>query len=161
MHNASCLAGLAFTNSFLGINHSLAHKLGGEFHIPHGRANAILLPHVIAYNSQKPDKFTSFPKYERFVADERYAQIAASMDIPGSGVQERIAGLIKAVRELRKKLNVPSSIKECGIPEKDFFDRIGQLAENAFEDQCTTANPRYPLISDLKELYRKAYFDEE
>jgi acetaldehyde dehydrogenase/alcohol dehydrogenase len=160
MHNASCIAGMAFTNSFLGINHSLAHKLGGEFHIPHGRANAILLPHVIAYNAHKPDKFTSFPKYERFVADERYAQVASYVNLKGVTKEEKIASLIKAVRDLRDRLGVPKSIKDCGVDEKLFFEKIDALSEKAFEDQCTTANPRYPLIADLKELYRKAYYDE-
>ncbi|MDR2461231.1 MAG: bifunctional acetaldehyde-CoA/alcohol dehydrogenase [Deltaproteobacteria bacterium] len=161
MHNASCIAGMAFTNAFLGINHSLAHKLGGEYHIPHGRANAILLPHVIAYNAQKPDKFPSFPKYERFVADERYAQLASILNLPGSTQAEKVEALIAAVRSLRKQLNVPSSIKECGIDEKVFFDKVDDLAQKAFEDQCTTANPRYPLIKDLVEIYRKAYYGEE
>ena len=161
MHNASCIAGMAFSNAFLGINHSMAHKLGGEFHIPHGRANAVLLPYVIAYNAQKPDKFAIFPKYGEFKADYRYAQIARYINLGGNTQEEQIASLIKAVRDLMKRLNMPMSIKECGVDEKEFLAKIPTLAENAFEDQCTTANPRYPLISDLEEIYKKAYYGEE
>ncbi|WP_461245963.1 bifunctional acetaldehyde-CoA/alcohol dehydrogenase [Treponema sp. R6D11] len=160
MHNASCIAGMAFTNAFLGINHSLAHKLGGEFHIPHGRANAVLLPHVIAYNAQKPEKFPIFPKYSEYKADYRYAQIANQLRLGGGSQEEEIAALINSIWKLMETLNVPTSIKDCGIDEKEFFSKLPVLAENAFEDQCTTANPRYPLIKDLEEIYRKAYYGE-
>lgn len=160
VHNASCIAGMAFTNAFLGINHSLAHKLGGEFNIPHGRANAVLLPYVIEYNSQKPTKFTIFPKYGEFVADYRYAQIARQLGFGGSTQEEQIANLIKAVRDLMRKLNLPMSIKECGVDEAAFMAAVPSLAERAFEDQCTTANPRFPLVSELEEIYRKAYYGE-
>ena len=158
VHNASCIAGMAFSNSFLGINHSLAHKLGGEFHIPHGRANAVLLPHVIAYNAQKPTKFTIFPKYGEFVADYRYAQISRQLGLGGNTQEEQVASLIKAVRNLMKRLNLPLTIKDCGVDEAEFIAAVPGLAERAFEDQCTTANPRYPLVSELEEIYRKAYY---
>jgi acetaldehyde dehydrogenase/alcohol dehydrogenase len=158
VHNASCIAGMAFSNAFLGVNHSLAHKLGGEFHIPHGRANAILLPHVIKYNSQIPTKFTIFPKYTKFIADYKYAQISRQLDLGGTTQEEQIDALIKAVRDLMIRLNVPLTIKECGVDEKEFLEKIPALSEKAFEDQCTTANPRYPLISELEELYKKAYY---
>ena len=160
VHNASCIAGMAFSNAFLGINHSLAHKLGGEFHIPHGRANAVLLPHVIAYNAQKPSKFTIFPKYDKFIADKRYAQIARYLGLGGETQEEQIANLIAAIRGLMKELHVPMSIRECGVDEKAFMDALPGLSERAFEDQCTTANPRYPLVSELAEIYRKAYYGE-
>jgi acetaldehyde dehydrogenase/alcohol dehydrogenase len=160
VHNASCIAGMAFTNAFLGINHSLAHKLGGEFHIPHGRANAVLLPHVIAYNAQKPEKFPIFPKYGEFVADRRYAQIAHQLRLGGHTQEEEIASLINAVWELMGTLSVPASIKACGVEEAEFFNKLPALAQRAFEDQCTMANPRYPLIADLEEIYRKAYYGE-
>ena len=160
VHNASCIAGMAFTNAFLGINHSLAHKLGGAFHVPHGRANAVLLPHVIAYNAQKPEKFPIFPKYSEYVADHRYAQIAHHLRLGGKTQQEEIAALINAVWELMQTLNIPTSIKACGVDEKTFLAKLPALAERAFEDQCTTANPRYPLIADLEEIYRKAYYGE-
>lgn len=161
MHNASCIAGMAFSNAFLGINHSLAHKLGGEFHIPHGRANAVLLPHVIEYNSKKPTKFTIFPKYGEFVADYRYAQISRQLGLGGQTQEEQIQALIDAVYDLMKKLNMPLCIKDCGVDETEFFAKVSSLAERAFEDQCTTANPRYPLISELEEIYKKAYYGKK
>lgn len=117
MHNASCIAGMAFTNAFLGLNHSMAHKLGGEYHIPHGRANALLLPYVIAYNASKPDKFAIFPKYEYFVADERYAKVARFLGMGGKTTQDSVNNLIAAIRKLMKDMNMPMSIKECGIDE--------------------------------------------
>ena len=160
MHNASCIAGMAFSNAFLGINHSLAHKLGGEFHIPHGRANAVLLPYVIRFNAEKPTKFTSFPKYEEFRADRKYAEIARYLDLGGTDDSSRIEALISAIDGLMEKLNMPKSIKECGVDEGEFMSKVHSLAEKAFEDQCTTANPRYPLISELEEIYRKAYYGE-
>ena len=162
MHNASCIAGMAFSNAFLGINHSLAHKLGGEFHIPHGRANAVLLPHVIAYNAQKPTKFAIFPKYGEFVADYRYAQIARQLGLAGKDETQaqQVEALIDAVQDLMKRLNMPMSIKACGVDEAAFLKALPSLAERAFEDQCTTANPRYPLISELAEIYKKAYYAE-
>ncbi len=157
MHNASTIAGMAFANAFLGINHSLAHKLGAEFHITHGRANAILLPHVIRYNSAKPSKFVSFPKYERFIADEKYAQIARSLGLKSSTADEGVEGLIQAIQNLMKELDLPFSIQECGISEKEFEAKVEWLADKAFEDQCTTANPRQQLVSELATIYRQAY----
>ena len=158
MHNASCIAGMAFTNAFLGINHSLAHKLGGEYHIPHGRANAILLPHVIAYNAQTPTKFAIFPKYGKFVADERYAQIARYLGFGGATKEEQVASLIKEVKSLMKDLSIPTTIAETGVDEKEFLAKLDGLSERAFEDQCTTANPRYPLVTELADIYKKAYY---
>lgn len=157
MHNASTIAGMAFANAFLGINHSLAHKLGAEFHIPHGRANTILMPHVIRYNATKPKKFTAFPKYEHFVANERYAEIATMLGLPASTVEEGVESLIKAIVKLAKELDIPMSIESCGIAKKDFEAKVEQLSERAFEDQCTTANPKLPLVTDLADIYRKAY----
>ena len=157
MHNASCIAGMAFTNAFLGINHSLAHKLGGEFHIPHGRANAVLLPHVIEYNAQKPTKFVSFPKYETFIADQRYAEIAKALGLPASTAEEGVKSLVKAVRDLMKEVNIPMSIAECKVDRNQFMAKVPELADKAFEDQCTTANPRLPLVKELEEIYIKAF----
>jgi len=161
VHNASCIAGMAFTNAFLGINHSLAHKLGGEFGIAHGRANALLLPFVIEYNSQKPEKFPIFPKYKEFKADERYAEIANSLRLGGKDKNSEIQALINAIWDLMKTLGMPTSLKECGIDEKEFMSKIPSLAERAFDDQCTTANPRYPLVKDLEEIYRKAFYGKD
>ncbi|MGG3956873.1 bifunctional acetaldehyde-CoA/alcohol dehydrogenase [Bhargavaea massiliensis] len=157
MHNASTIAGMAFANAFLGINHSLAHKLGAEFHIPHGRANTILMPHVIRYNAQKPKKFTAFPKYEHFVADERYAQIARLLGLPAKTTEEGVESLVQAIIKLAKELDMPLSIAATGVSKEEFESRVEQLAELAFEDQCTTANPKLPLVSDLADIYRQAY----
>ncbi|MFP4016037.1 MAG: bifunctional acetaldehyde-CoA/alcohol dehydrogenase [Halanaerobiales bacterium] len=157
MHNASTIAGMAFTNAFLGINHSLAHKLGGEFHIPHGRANAILLPHVIKYNASKPSKFNSFPKYEYYIADEKYSEIVKYLGLPCGNSEENIECLINHIIDLCRELDMPLSIKECGISEEEFMNAVDELADKAFEDQCTTANPRMPLVKELKEIYIRAY----
>lgn len=157
MHNASTIAGMAFANAFLGINHSLAHKLGAEFHIPHGRANTILMPHVIRYNATKPKKFVAFPKYEHFIADKRYAEIARILGLPARTTEEGVESLIQAIIKLAKELEMPLSIAETGVSKEEFESKVDQLAELAFEDQCTTANPKLPLVSDLAEIYRQAY----
>ncbi|MFZ7944246.1 bifunctional acetaldehyde-CoA/alcohol dehydrogenase [Neobacillus sp. 19] len=157
MHNASTIAGMAFANSFLGINHSLAHVLGAEFNIPHGRANAILLPHVIRYNAAKPNKFMTYPKYDHFIADERYAEIAKMLGLPASSTEEGIKSLIKAVIALAKELDIPMSIQANGVNKEKFESKLGVLAEHAFDDQDTIANPKQPYISELAEIYRQAY----
>ncbi len=161
MHNASCIAGMAFTNAFLGLNHSMAHKLGGQYHIPHGRANAIMLPYVIEYNAQKPVKFPIFPKYEQFVADKKYAKLSRYLGFGEKDDAASVKGLVEAVRSLAKKLDMPQSIKDYGISEKEFLSNLDLLAYRAFEDQCTTANPRYPLVEEIKELYLKAYYGKK
>lgn len=160
MHNASCIAGMAFTNAFLGLNHSMAHKLGGEFHIPHGRANAILLPYVIAYNATRPTKFAAFPKYKEYIADERYAKLAWRCGLcnVGTETQAAVNSLIEAVRKLMKETDRPMTLRDCGISEEEFLAKVDELSYKAFEDQCTTANPVYPLVSEIKELYLKAYY---
>ncbi|KHF40203.1 bifunctional acetaldehyde-CoA/alcohol dehydrogenase [Halalkalibacter okhensis] len=157
MHNASTIAGMAFANAFLGINHSLAHKLGAEFHIAHGRSNTILMPHVIRYNAKKPTKFAAFPKYESFVADKRYAEIARILGLPATTTEEGVESLVQAIIKLAKEMDIPMSIKENGVNEKEFESKVDYLAERAFEDQCTTANPKLPLVSELAEVYRLAY----
>lgn len=157
MHNASCMAGMAFTNAFLGINHSLAHKLGAEFHIPHGRANAVLMPHVIEYNASMPTKFAAFPKYKEFVADKRYAQIAKALGLKAATAEEGVKSLIAAVKDLMNEVNIPMTIKDCNIGEKEFFSKVDELADKAFEDQCTPANPRMPLVTELADILKKAY----
>ncbi|RKQ35654.1 bifunctional acetaldehyde-CoA/alcohol dehydrogenase [Oceanobacillus halophilus] len=157
MHNASTIAGMAFANAFLGINHSLAHKLGGEFHIAHGRANAILLPHVVRYNATKPTKFVSFPKYEYFVADERYAEISKILGLPARTTEEGVESLVQAIIKLAKELDIPMSIEANGVNKKEFEAKVDDLADKAFEDQCTTANPKLPLVTELADIYRKAF----
>lgn len=157
MHNASTMAGMAFTNAFLGINHSLAHKLGGEFHIPHGRANAILLPHVIKFNSQTPTKLPTFPKYEKFIAHEKYAEIAMELGLKASTTEEGVNSLIEAIKKLMKDLEMPFTVSECGIDKEEYMNKINELALKAFDDQCTGANPRYPLVEELYEIYKSIY----
>lgn len=157
MHNASCIAGMAFANAFLGVNHSLAHKLGSHFNIPHGRANAILLPYVIEYNSKIPSKMVSFSKYKYFVADKKYAQIAKTLGLKCNSVEEGVRSLIDAIRNLMKELNEPISVEKCGIDKEKYFKNIDKLALEAFDDQCTSANPRLPLVSELEEIYKQIY----
>ena len=158
VHNASCIAGMAFTNAFLGINHSLAHKLGGEFHISHGRCNAILLPYVIRYNASKPTKFVSFPKYEYYIADQKYANFAKKIGLSISDEESGVDVLIDMVNHLNEKLGIPKSFQEYGIDEETYMNKLDILANNAFEDQCTTSNPRLPLVSELKKILIDAYY---
>ena len=157
MHNAATIAGMAFTNAFLGVNHALGHKLGGEFDLPHGRANAVLIPHVIAYNASPPTKLTAWPKYEYYKAPERYREIAKHLGLPAEDNKEGVSSLIAAVRDLMQKVGMPLSIQECGVNEQDFFAKLPLLAEQAFEDQTVITNPRQPLISELEEILRKAW----
>lgn len=160
MHNASCIAGMAFTNAFLGLNHSMAHKLGGEFHIPHGRANAILLPYVIRFNAQTPTKFTTFPKYDHYIAPEKYAKIAKVLGFGAKNTEIAVHNLIEEIRSLTAKLGVPASIAACGVQESEFQSKLEALSYHAHADQCTTANPRYPLVEEIKALYIQAYQGE-
>jgi acetaldehyde dehydrogenase/alcohol dehydrogenase len=157
MHNASTIAGMAFTNAFLGVNHSMAHKLGGQFHIAHGRANAVILPHVIAYNASTPSKFASFPNYEHYIAHIKYQEIAQHLGLPAATPAEGVRSLIKAIYKLMREVAMPLTIAECGVGSQEFEVVVDTLAERAFEDQCTTANPRMPLIKELAVLYRQAY----
>ncbi|WHY93675.1 bifunctional acetaldehyde-CoA/alcohol dehydrogenase [Neobacillus cucumis] len=157
IHNSSTIAGMAFANAFLGINHSLAHKLGAEFHVAHGRANAVLLPHVIRYNATKPTKFTAFPKYNHFIADKRYAEIARTLGLPARTTEEGVENLVQAIIKLAKELDVPMSLEANHLDRVEFESKVEFLAERAFEDQCTTANPKLPLVTELAEIYRLAY----
>ncbi|WP_409348176.1 bifunctional acetaldehyde-CoA/alcohol dehydrogenase [Paenibacillus gyeongsangnamensis] len=158
MHNASTIAGMAFANAFLGINHSLAHKWGGQYHTAHGRTNAILMPHVIRYNAQKPTKFASFPKYGHFIADQRYAEIARMLGLPAKTTEEGVNSLIAAIRRLNQSLGIPEKFADLGFDSKDFEAMVDYLADRAFEDQCTTANPRMPLVTELADIYRNAFY---
>ena len=161
MHNSSTIAGMAFTNAFLGVNHSIAHKIGAEFHLPHGRINAILLPYVIRYNSSRPSKFVSFPKYEYFIADKKYATIAKKAGLKADTVEEGINSLIERIKELNNNLNIPKSFKEAEISEDEFLSKVDMLADRAFEDQCTTANPRVPLVSEIKQILLDSYYGNQ
>ncbi|MDJ0692184.1 MAG: bifunctional acetaldehyde-CoA/alcohol dehydrogenase [Xenococcaceae cyanobacterium MO_188.B32] len=159
VHYAATIAGMAFANAFLGICHSMAHKLGSTFHVPHGLANALMITHVIRYNStDAPFKQAIFPQYEYPHAKERYAKIADYLNLGGNTLDEKVEKLVEAIENLKVELDIPLSIKEA-LPgeEKEFYEQIEALAEQAFDDQCTGSNPRYPLIGDLKELYTLAY----
>ena len=161
MAEASTLAGMAFANSFLGINHSLAHKLGAYHHLPHGIANALLIPYVIRYNAvDVPLKMGSFSQYQYPKAIERYAEIARFAGITGKTDKDVVENLIKAIQDLKVVLGIKNSIKDYGITEKDFMATLDEMVENAFDDQCTGANPRYPLLEDLKAIYLQAFHGE-
>lgn len=157
MHNASTMAGMAFANAFLGISHSIAHKIGGEYHIPHGRTNAILLPHVIRYNARDPQKHTLFPKYEFFRADTDYADIAKFLGLKGNTTEELVEALATAVYELGHSVGIKMNLKSQGVTEEVLNATIDRMAELSYEDQCTTANPKEPLISELKGIIQAAY----
>ncbi|MEW6697207.1 MAG: bifunctional acetaldehyde-CoA/alcohol dehydrogenase [Bacillota bacterium] len=157
MANASAMAGMAFTNSFLGINHSMAHNLGATFHIPHGRANAIIMPYVIQYNASRPTKFIAYPKYEYPHANERYAEIAKFLGLKADTAEEGVNSLIEAIRKLMTEIGIPLSLKGAGVKREDLDRVIDQMANNAFADQCTGTNPRMPLVEELKEIYNKAF----
>ncbi|WP_024747073.1 bifunctional acetaldehyde-CoA/alcohol dehydrogenase [Levilactobacillus namurensis] len=157
MHNASTLAGMAFANAFLGGDHSIAHKLGGEFGLPHGLAIAITLPHVIRYNFKEPTKMSMWPKYEYFRADEDYAQIARYLGLPGNTKEELKEALVKKVIDLAHSVGVTLSLKANGVDKAHFDKTVDHLAELAFEDQCTTANPKEPLVSELKQIMIDEY----
>lgn len=157
MHNASTMAGMAFANAFLGISHSIAHKIGGEYGIPHGRTNAILLPHVIRYNAKDPQKHTLFPKYDFFRADTDYADIAKFLGLKGNTTEELVDALANAVYDLGSSIGIDMNLKSQGVTEELLHSTIDRMAELAFEDQCTTANPKEPLISELKGIIERAY----
>jgi acetaldehyde dehydrogenase/alcohol dehydrogenase len=158
VHRGATLAGIAFSNSFLGINHSLAHKVGAEFHTAHGLTNAILLPHVIRYNSCKqPTRMEIYPGYDYPQSFERYSEIAERIGAPTKDPE----GLILMIKNLMTDLGMPQSFKAANIAEPEFMEKLDQLAEEAFDDQCTTANPRFPMIPELKYILIDAYFGSD
>ncbi|MDY0210230.1 MAG: bifunctional acetaldehyde-CoA/alcohol dehydrogenase [Acholeplasma sp.] len=161
MHNASTIAGMAFGNAFLGISHSMAHKLGAKFHLIHGRTNAILLPHVIRYNGQRPQKLSTWPKYESYVADEKYATIARFLGLSFNTTQEGVIALSNAVYELGKSIGINMSIQAQGVEEAEYMASVEPLAYLAYEDQCSPANPRLPLVEDMKQILINAYYDKQ
>jgi len=159
VHNAATMAGMAFANAFLGLCHSMAHKLGAEYHLPHGLANALLIEQVIRYNAtEAPRKQTAFSQYGFPDATSRYARMARYMGLGDGTNEEMTEKLLKAFHELCAKLEIPATIKDVGVDEKNFFDRLDDLAEEAFDDQCTGSNPRFPLIGEIKQLYTNAYY---
>lgn len=157
MHNASTMAGMAFANAFLGMNHSLAHKIGGRFHTPHGRTNAILMPHVIRYNGTRPEKTATWPKYNYYKADVKYQEIARMLGLPCATPEEGVRSYAQACYDLAVRLGVKMSFKEQGLDEQAWLDARREIALLAFEDQCSPANPRLPLVADMEDILTRAY----
>jgi acetaldehyde dehydrogenase/alcohol dehydrogenase len=159
MANAATMAGMAFANAFLGVCHSMAHKLGAFHHLPHGIANALMLDEVLRFNAEEvPAKMGTFPQYGYPHTLARYAEVADSLGIKGGNDTEKLENLIKAVDELKVRVGIKKTIRDYGIDEKDFLDRLDAMTEQAFDDQCTGANPRYPLMSEIKQMYLNAYY---
>ena len=159
MANAATMAGMAFANAFLGVCHSMAHKLGAFHHLPHGVANALLINEVIKFNSsESPTKMGTFSQYDHPRTKRRYAEVAESLGLDGKNDDEKVKNLTAAIDALKAKVGIKGSIKEYGIDEKDFLDRLDDMVEQAFDDQCTGANPRYPLMSEIKQMYLNAYY---
>lgn len=159
MANASTLAGMAFANAFLGVCHSMAHKLGAYFHIPHGVANALMIDEVIRFNaSEAPAKMGTFPQYAFPNCKRRYAEIAENLGLGGKTDDEKIEKLIAKIDALKSIIKLPRTIQEFGVDEKEFLERLDQMTEDAFDDQCTGANPRYPLMKEIKQMYLNAYY---
>jgi acetaldehyde dehydrogenase/alcohol dehydrogenase len=168
MHYAATIAGMAFANAFLGICHSLAHTLGSTFHLSHGLSNALMLSYVIEYNAtDTPTKQGMLPQYKYPWVKGRYARIADMLhladDLTGDDSEIRglkTARLVRAIEDLKADVGIPASLRDAGVPEQEFLSCLDVMAEQAFDDQCTGASPRYPLIVELKELYHKAYYGE-
>lgn len=159
MANAATMAGMAFANAFLGVCHSMAHKLGAFHHLPHGVANALMLEEVLRFNAaEAPAKMGTFSQYDHPHTLARYAEVADSLGLGGKTDEEKLENLIKAVNDLKEKVGIKKTIKDYGIDEKDFLDRLDAMTEQAFDDQCTGANPRYPLMSEIKQMYLNAYY---
>lgn len=159
MANAATMAGMAFANAFLGVCHSMAHKLGAFHHLPHGVANALMIDEVIRFNSSEaPAKMGTFSQYDHPKTKRRYAEVAESLGIEGKNDDEKVKNLIAAIDELKEKVGIKKTIKDYGIDEQDFLNRLDDMVEQAFDDQCTGANPRYPLMSEIKQMYLNAYY---
>lgn len=159
MANAATMAGMAFANAFLGVCHSMAHKLGAFHHLPHGVANALMIDEVLRFNSAEvPEKMGTFPQYDHPHTLRRYAEVAESLGLGGNTDEEKLENLIKKIDELKEQIGIKKTIRDYGIDEKDFLDRLDEMTEQAFDDQCTGANPRYPLMSEIKQMYLNAYY---
>ena len=162
MAHASSMAGMAFANAFLGVCHSMAHKLGAFHHIPHGIANALLIKEVIKYNAaDAPRKQAAFPQYKYPNAAWRYARIADYLHLGGNTEEEKVQLLIDAIDELMKKVNIPNSIKDYGVSKVDFYESLDEMVEQSFDDQCTVTNPRYPLMSEIKQMFINSYGEDK
>ena len=158
MANAATMAGMAFANAFLGVCHSMAHKLGAFHHLPHGVANALMIEEVLRFNAaEAPAKMGTFSQYDHPHTLARYAEVADYLGIRGANDEEKLEGLIKAINDLKAKVGIKATIRDYGIDEADFMNRLDDMVEQAFDDQCTGANPRYPLMSEIKQMYVNAY----
>ncbi|MBS7297848.1 MAG: bifunctional acetaldehyde-CoA/alcohol dehydrogenase, partial [Eubacteriales bacterium] len=159
MANAATMAGMAFANAFLGVCHSMAHKLGSFHHLPHGVANALMIEEVLRFNAaEAPAKMGTFSQYDHPHTLARYAEVADYLGIKGNSDEEKLEGLIKAINDLKAKVGIKETIKDYGIDEKVFLDNLDEMVEQAFDDQCTGANPRYPLMAEIKQMYLNAYY---
>ncbi len=162
MANAATMAGMAFANAFLGVCHSMAHKLGAFHHIPHGIANALMIEYVLRFNSEEvPTKMGTFPQYDHPHTLRRYAEVAEALNLGGSTDEENLEKLIAAINDLKEKIGIKKTIKDYGVDEKYFLETLDDMTEQAFDDQCTGSNPRYPLMEEIKEMYLKAYYGGE
>jgi acetaldehyde dehydrogenase/alcohol dehydrogenase len=157
MHNAACIAAIAFSNASVGVNHALAHAFGARFHVAHGRANALMLPHVIAFNAGVPTKFMPSPNQRGYIAHKKYAMVADLLNLGGTTVEEKVRNLVTATEQLLDQLAIPRSIAELGISKEDFERAMPELVKNAFDDPSWRSNPRMPLLSELVELFWSAY----
>lgn len=157
MHNAACIAAMAFSNASVGVCHALAHAFGARFGVAHGRANALMLPHVIAYNAEVPTKFMPSPYQQGYVAHKKYATVADLLGLGGRTVQEKVKNLIETTEQLLDQLEFPRSIAELGISKEEFEQAVPELVQIAFDDPSWRSNPRMPLMEELAELFRKAY----
>ncbi|MCR5430994.1 MAG: bifunctional acetaldehyde-CoA/alcohol dehydrogenase [Lachnospiraceae bacterium] len=162
MADAATMAGMAFANAFLGISHSLAHKLGAFFHIPHGIANALVITKVMRFNAAEvPTRMGTFPKYDHPQALRRYAEVAERLGLGGKDDNEKLENLIKAVEDLKKRIDIKDTIRDYGVDEKEFLEKLDEMTQQAFDDQCTGANPRYPLMSEMKQIYLDAFYGDK
>ena len=161
MANAATIAGMAFANAFLGVCHSMAHKLGAFHHLAHGVANALMIDEVIRFNSSPvPTKMGTFSQYDHPHTLERYAEVSSYLGLGGNTNEEKVENLIKAIDELKEKIGIKPTIKDY-VPEEEFLSSLDEMVEQAFDDQCTGANPRYPLLSEIKQMYLNAYYGKE
>lgn len=162
MADASCMAGMAFANAFLGVCHSMAHKLGAYHHLPHGVANALLIIEVMRFNAvEVPPKMGTFSQYQYPHTLSRYVECANFCGVFGKDDQDTLNKFIDKIEELKARVGIKKTIRDYGIKEEDFLATLDEMVENAFDDQCTGANPRYPLMSEIKEMYLRAYYGEE
>ena len=159
MAHAACIAGMAFANAFLGVCHSMAHKLGAFHHLPHGVANALMINEVLRFNAAEvPVKMGTFSQYDHPHTLARYAEVADYLKLGGSTDEEKLEKLIAAINELKEQVGIKKTIRDYGVDEADFLARLDDMVEQAFDDQCTGANPRYPLMSEIKQMYLNAYY---